>query len=60
MHGRESSHRCKKTKPRAGWTRGQSDGSCVGPAMNAIKLGDEVRIVVPGSEGDATLGTPDR
>jgi len=28
--------------------------------MNAIKLGDEVRIMVPGSEGDATLGTPDR
>src|ERR1700730_5894277 len=60
MHRREPSRHGRKTKPRAGWTRGQSDGSCVGPAMNAIKLGDEVRIMVPGSEGDATLGTPDR
>jgi hypothetical protein len=34
--------------------------AAVGPAMNAIKLGDEVRIMVPGSEGEPMLGSRDR
>jgi len=34
--------------------------AAVGPAMNAIKLGDAVDIEVPGGEGDSMLGTRDR
>jgi hypothetical protein len=33
--------------------------AAVGPAMNAIKLGDEVRIMVPGSDGEPMLGARD-
>jgi hypothetical protein len=31
--------------------------AAVGPAMNAIRLGDEVRVMVPGREGESALGT---
>ena len=34
--------------------------AAVGPAMNAIKLGDEVNLTVPGGEGESVLGTRDR
>ena len=34
--------------------------AAVGPATNAIKLGDEVDIRVPGAERESVLGTRER
>jgi hypothetical protein len=31
--------------------------AALGPAMNAIKQGHDVGLIVPGSEGETTLGT---